>query len=79
MIFQYDAETDMLYIKLSETTSSESEEVASGIVFDYDEKNQVVGVEIEDASRKVDLFRLELKAMPITTLIMSDMVEEKAG
>jgi uncharacterized protein YuzE len=79
MIFQYDAETDMLYIKLSEKTSSESEEVAPGIVLDYDDKNQVVGVEIEDASRKVDLARLELKAMPITTLIMSEMaVEEKA-
>ena len=78
MIFQYDLETDMLYIKLSDKLSSESEEISPGIVLDYDEKNQVVGVEIEDASQKVDLARLELKALPITTLIMNEMaVAEK--
>jgi uncharacterized protein YuzE len=79
MIFQYDLETDMLYIKLSDRPSSESEEISPGIVLDYDEQNQVAGVEIEEASRKVDLGRLELKSLPITTLIMSEMaVEEKA-
>jgi uncharacterized protein YuzE len=73
MTFQYHSETDMLYIKLSEKPSSESEEISPGIVLDYDDKNQVVGVEIEDASHKVDLARLELKSLPITTLIMSEM------
>jgi uncharacterized protein YuzE len=40
----------MLYIKLADGISTESEEVAPGIVLDFDEQNRVIGVEIEDAS-----------------------------
>jgi uncharacterized protein YuzE len=36
MIFEYHPETDMLYIKLVEGMSTESEEVAPGIVLDFD-------------------------------------------
>ncbi|MFH1147924.1 MAG: DUF2283 domain-containing protein [Pseudomonadota bacterium] len=72
MIFQYYSDTDMLYIKLAEGTSTESEEVSPGIVLDFDEKNRVIGVEIEDASKLVDLSRLELKALPINTVTFSE-------
>jgi len=51
MKFQYYSETDMLYIKLSMGMSMESEEVAPGIVLDFDASNKVIGIEIEDASR----------------------------
>ena len=64
----------MLYIKLSEGTSIESEEVAPGIVLDFDEHNRVVGVEIEDASKFVDLTRLELEALPINMVTFSGRV-----
>jgi uncharacterized protein YuzE len=72
MTLQYFSETDMFYIKLSDSTSSESEEVANGIVFDYDEKNNVVGIEIENARNKIDLSRLELNALPITNVIFAE-------
>jgi len=72
MIFQYYPENDMLYIKLAEGTSTESEEVAPGIVLDFNEHNQVIGVEIEDAGKFIDLSRLELKSLPITTLTLSE-------
>ena len=39
----------MLYIKLADRVSTESEEVAPGIVLDFGERNQVVGIEIENA------------------------------
>jgi len=71
MKFQYFTETDMLYIKLSEKTSSESEEVSNGIVFDYDENNNVVGIEIENARTKIDLSRLEMNSLPITDVVFS--------
>lgn len=74
MIFQYHPDTDMLYITLAKGVSTESEEVASGIVLDYDEHNQVIGIEIEDASRLVDLSRLEISALPIRDLIVSERV-----
>ncbi len=71
MIFQYFPDTDMLYIKLAAKTSVESEEVAPGIVFDFDEHSRVIGIEIEDASTLVDLSRLEVSALPISDLVLS--------
>ena len=72
MVFQYDADYDMLYIKLVDRTSIESEEVAPGIVLDFDEHHQVIGIEIEDASKSIDLSRLEVLALPIANLIFSE-------
>ncbi len=60
----------MLYIELFSGVSLESEEVAPGIVFDFDENNQVLGIEIEDASTFIDLSKLELSALPIVDLIL---------
>ena len=74
MIFQYYPDTDMLYIKLANGVSTESEEVASGIVLDFNERNQVIGIEIEDASTFIDLSRLEVSALPIANLILSERV-----
>lgn len=74
MVFEYDSDTDMLYIKLADGVSTESEEVAPGIVLDFDEHNHVIGVEIEDASKFIELSRLELKALPIVNLMLSEMV-----
>jgi uncharacterized protein YuzE len=72
MIFQYYPDTDMLYIKLVDRASTESEEVAPGIVVDFDEHNRAVGIEIEDASAFIDLSRLEVLALPISNLILSE-------
>ena len=47
MVFEYYSDTDILYIKLSDRTSVESEEVAPGVVLDFDEDNRIIGVEIE--------------------------------
>jgi len=40
MVFEYFSDTDMLYIKLAEGASTESEEVAPGVVLDFDEDNR---------------------------------------
>ena len=71
MVVQYHPDTDMLYIKLADGVSTESEEVAPGIVLDFDEGNRVIGIEIEDASTFIDLSRLEVVALPIANLILS--------
>ncbi|MBT9148984.1 MAG: hypothetical protein DDT28_00403 [Dehalococcoidia bacterium] len=67
----------MLYLKLVERVSTESEEVTPGIVLDFDEHNQVIGIEIEDASNFVDLSRLEVLALPVANLILSERVSAK--
>lgn len=74
MVFQYYPDTDMLYIQLVDRISTESEEVALGIVLDFDEHNRVIGIEIEDASKFIDLSRLELRALPVANLILSERV-----
>ncbi len=74
MIFEYHPESDMLYIKLAEGISTESEEIAPGVVLDFDAKNRVLGVEIEDASKSIDLSRLELKSLPLVNLVLSERI-----
>ncbi len=71
MVFRYYEATDMLYIQFVDKVSVESEEVAPNIVLDFDENNQVVGMEIEDASKFIDLSRLELSAFPLANLIFT--------
>jgi len=47
-------------------------------VLDFDENDRVVGIEIEDASTYIDLSRLELSALPIVDLILSQRVPVEA-
>ena len=68
MTFHYYPESDSLYIDLSERPSVESEEVAPGVVLDFDDKGKVVGIDIEDASKVVDLSRLETNALPFAAM-----------
>ena len=72
MVFEYHGESDMLYIRLVDGISTESEEVAPGVVLDFDAQECVIGVEIEEASRYVDMTRLELRALPVISLFMSE-------
>ena len=74
MVFEYYSDTDMLYIRLSDRTSVASEEVAPGVVLDFDEDNRIIGVEVEDASQIVDLSRLEIRALPIADLLFRERV-----
>jgi len=78
MIFEYHPDTDMLYIQLASGVSTESEEVVPGIVLDFDEHNQVIGIEIEDASTFIELSRLEVTALPIAELVLSQRTPAEA-
>ena len=79
MIFEYFPDTDMLYIRLTDAPSAESDEIAPGVVLDFDAHNQLVGVEIEDAGQRIDLSRLELKALPLTSLLFTERVAAESG
>ena len=47
----YDPEADAAYIYLGDGPIIESEEVAPGIVLDYDAEDRVVGIEVLGASK----------------------------
>lgn len=65
MKFQYYPDTDSLCIDLSEKASATSQEVAPGVVLDFDDKGQLVGIDIDQASTIVDLSRLDAPALPV--------------
>jgi uncharacterized protein YuzE len=64
MKLNYYADTDSLYIDLSEQPSVESREISEGIVLDYDAAGNLVGIDIDNASRKVDLKKLTVNKLP---------------
>ena len=64
MKLHYYPETDSLYIDLNGTPGSEAREIIEGIVVDFDEAGNVVGLDIEQASKKLDLSKVETIALP---------------
>ncbi len=64
MKLTYFPETDSLYIDLSSKTSVESVEVSEGIVIDFDEDGQITGIDIDNASFKIDLKEIVLNKLP---------------
>jgi uncharacterized protein YuzE len=49
----YDPEADALYVRFAEGRVEGSEEVAPGIILDYDENNRLVGLEVLGAREKM--------------------------
>ena len=66
MKLSYYPETDSLYIDLSAKTGVDSNEVAPGVVLDFDADGQLVGIDIDNASKIVDLSRLEAVESPVS-------------
>jgi uncharacterized protein YuzE len=64
MKLAYFPDTDSLYIELAEQTSVESREVSEGVLLDYDTRGNLVGIDIDNASTKVDMRILKLSNLP---------------
>jgi uncharacterized protein YuzE len=64
MKLNYYPETDSLYIDLSEKTSVASKEISEGVVLDYDALGNLVGIDIDNASKKIQLKELTLSRLP---------------
>lgn len=64
MKIHVDEQADALYLRLDESSVVESEEVEPGVVLDFDEQGNVVGIEIlglKDREPPVDLKRLQVE------------------
>jgi YD repeat-containing protein len=53
MKVRYDPDVDVLSILLSDAPVEESDEDKPGVILDYDQYGNVVGIEILDASRRM--------------------------
>lgn len=65
MKISYDQATDSLYIHLSERTSVDSDEVRDGVVLDYDANGAMVGIDVQHASKRVDINNLSVSKFPL--------------
>ncbi len=69
MKLHYYPETDSLYIDLSPRPSTGSREVADGVVLDFDSEDNIVGIDIQHASLKLDLRTLETRELPLAKAV----------
>jgi len=71
MKISYYPDTDSLYIDLSEHPSAESREISEGVILDYDAEGRLVGIDIDNASKKVELNKLILSKLPANEKIIA--------
>jgi len=64
MKLNYYPDTDSLHIDLADRSSTESKEVSEGVVLDYDAQGNLVGIDIDNASKKLNLKELILNKLP---------------
>ena len=64
MKLHYYKDTDSLYIDLNSKPGVDSQEIVNGLVIDFDENGNIVGIDIQDASEKLDLKTFEMVSLP---------------
>jgi len=69
MKLHYYEDTDSLYIDLSAAPSADSKEIDEGLVIDYDDAGLVVGIDIQHASKRIDLTSIETEHLPLIARI----------
>ena len=65
MKLSYDRETDSLYVLFVDRPGADAVEVAPGVVADLDAAGEIVGLDIDHASRFVDEDTLTRKTISI--------------
>ena len=65
MRLKVDPEADALYLRLDDSKIIQSEEVSPGVVLDFNEQEQVVGIEILNLSKRAP--KLNLKELQFQT------------
>lgn len=68
MKFHYYPDTDSLYIDLTEKPGVDSQEIRPGFVIDLDADGNIVGIDIDNASKVADLSRLDIESLPVTSV-----------
>ena len=59
MKVHFDEKADALYVRFDESKITESEEVRPGIILDFHDQNQVVGIEILSVKKRVPIADLK--------------------
>ena len=65
MRLSYHADTDSLYIHLVERPGTKAQEIAPGIVVDFDDSGKPEGIDIDHVQSVLDLTTLEAESLPL--------------
>lgn len=74
MKIEYSKDIDALYIRLKQVKVTDSRDIEEGVTVDLDEKGHIVGIEILDASEKLELSELvniSIENLPLEKLASS--------
>ncbi len=75
MRIEYSKDVDALYIRLREARIVDSRDIEEGVTIDLDEKGHIVGIEILDASEKLELSNLvniSIENLPLEKITTSE-------
>ena len=68
MKIEYSKEADALYVYFKEAFVAKSKEIEDGVVIDFDEKNQLIGIEVLDVSKRFslsDIVNVNIENLPV--------------
>ncbi len=58
MKIRYSKETDALYIRFNEREIDSSDEIAEGVIVDFNSEGEIVAIEILDVSKRADISKI---------------------
>jgi uncharacterized protein YuzE len=68
MKIEYSKEADALYVYFKEDFVAKSKEIEDGVVIDFDEKGQLIGIEVLDVSQRFslsDIVNVNIENLPV--------------
>lgn len=75
MRVNFDRDTDALYLRLDKAKIVDSEQVAPGVIVDFDSKDRVVGLEVLALSKRVA--KPKIRKHPRNHKFTASLVHEK--
>ena len=71
MKIEYSKEADAIYVYFKEDFVAKSKEIEDGVVIDFDEKGQFIGIEVLDVSQRFslsDIVNVNIENLPVETI-----------
>jgi len=68
MKIEYSKEADAIYVYFKEDFVAKSKEIEDGVVIDFDEKGQLIGIEVLDVSQRFslsDIVNINIENLPV--------------
>ena len=71
MKIEYSKEADAIYVYFKEEFVAKSKEIEDGVVVDFDEKGQLIGIEVLDVSQRFslsDIVNINIENLPVESV-----------